>query len=75
MLSSNPIAPGSCDLEMVEQILGADLIDAVAFGRPFITNPDLSEWLANGWLLADLEGATLVGGEAEGSTTIPAYQP
>lgn len=51
---------------------GADLI---AFGRPFIGNPDLVARLANGWPLAVADRASYYGGGAEGYTDFPAYQP
>jgi N-ethylmaleimide reductase len=48
---------------------GADL---VAFGRPFIANPDLVRRLREGAPLNELERATLYGGGAEGYTSYPA---
>jgi N-ethylmaleimide reductase len=48
---------------------GADL---VAFGRPFISNPDLVQRLRDNAPLAALNRATLYGGGAEGYTDYPA---
>lgn len=39
-------------LESAEQAVAAGLADLVAFGRPFISNPDLVERFRNGWPLA-----------------------
>ena len=59
------------DKAMAEQALagGADL---VAFGRPFIANPDLVERLRSGAPLNAVEKATMYGGGAEGYTDYPA---
>ena len=45
--------------------------DAVAFGRPFIANPDLVERLRADAPLAEVQRATLYGGGAEGYTDYP----
>lgn len=52
--------------------------DLIAFGRPFISNPDLVKRFANGWPLApEADMASWYAGDlgAEGYTTFPAYQP
>ena len=49
--------------------------DLVAFGRPFIGNPDLERRLRDDLPLAPLNPATLYGGGAEGYTDYPALQP
>jgi N-ethylmaleimide reductase len=46
--------------------------DLVAFGRPFISNPDLVERLRRDAPLAALNQKTLYGGGAEGYTDYPA---
>lgn len=48
---------------------GADL---VAFGRPFISNPDLTRRLRESATLTELDRATLYGGGARGYTDYPA---
>ncbi|KPF45463.1 alkene reductase [Rhizobium sp. AAP43] len=45
--------------------------DVVAFGRPFISNPDLVRRLEEDASWNELDGATLYGGGAEGYTTYP----
>ena len=50
----------------------ADGADLVAFGRPFISNPDLTRRLREGAKLAPLDRATLYGGTAKGYTDYPA---
>jgi N-ethylmaleimide reductase len=58
------------DLALAQQALasGADL---VAFGKPFIANPDLVERLRVGAPLNAVERSTLYGGGAEGYTDYP----
>lgn len=58
--------------EMAQTALkeGADL---VAFGRPFISNPDLVRRLREGLPLAELNRKTLYGGGAAGYTDYPAW--
>lgn len=46
--------------------------DIVAFGRPFIANPDLVQRLERGAPLNEVNRATLYGGGAEGYTDYPA---
>lgn len=52
---------GNCGYtqEDAEQRLTAGNVDIAAFGRPFISNPDLVERLRNGWPLAPYEDMTL----------------
>ncbi|WP_043693722.1 alkene reductase [Luteibacter sp. 9133] len=47
--------------------------DLVAFGRPFIANPDLVDRLREGHPLAKPNPKTLYGGGAEGYTDYPAF--
>ena len=54
-----------------EALLDAGLVDAIAFGRPFIANPDLPARLAQGLPLAAPDPATLFGGDAHGYTDYP----
>ncbi|RYY70701.1 MAG: alkene reductase, partial [Comamonadaceae bacterium] len=59
------------DKPLAEQAV-ADGADLVAFGRPYIANPDLVERLRSGAPLAQPERATLYGGGAKGYTDYPA---
>jgi N-ethylmaleimide reductase len=50
--------------------------DLVAFGRPFIANPDLADRLKNGWPLADAERCAFYTRDGEkGYTDFPAFRP
>ena len=49
--------------------------DAVAFGRAFISNPDLVERLRRGAPLAEVDRATLYGGDERGYIDYPALAP
>ncbi|GBR55358.1 NADH:flavin oxidoreductase [Neokomagataea thailandica NBRC 106555] len=48
--------------------------DMIAFGRPFIANPDLPERIAHGWSLNPVDPKTMYGGTAKGYADYPAYQ-
>lgn len=66
------IANNGYDLEMAEAALREGRADMIAFGRPFIANPDLVERLRDGKPLAKMDQATLYGGSAEGYIDYPA---
>lgn len=66
------IANNGYDRAMAETAVANGLADLIAFGRPFISNPDLVERLRNKSPLAQLNRATLYGGGAEGYTDYPA---
>lgn len=59
------------DRAMAENAVANGRADLIAFGRPFISNPDLVERLRSDAPLADLNRATLYGGGAEGYTDYP----
>lgn len=59
---------GQYDEAKVDKVLGAGLADLVAFGRPFIANPDLPRRLRDGIPLADFAPEKLFGGDAAGYT-------
>ncbi|MCI8211461.1 alkene reductase [Pseudomonas sp. S25] len=65
------LANNGYDLKLATEHLNADKADLVAFGRPFISNPDLVERLKTGATLAQLNPATLYGGGAAGYTDYP----
>ncbi|GAC1577655.1 MAG: alkene reductase [Candidatus Elarobacter sp.] len=57
--------------ELALEALANGYADLVAFGRPFIANPDLVERLRSGAPLNQIDPATLYGGGAEGYTDYP----
>ncbi|WKL56729.1 alkene reductase [Asticcacaulis sp. ZE23SCel15] len=69
--SKTYIANNGYTLELAETRLSEGKADLFAFGRPFISNPDLVERLKSGAPLAELNPATLYGGGAEGYTDYP----
>ena len=75
-LTSTPLI-GNCGytLETAQAAVDGGDADAIAFGRPFIANPDLVERFANGWPLADeAPMETWYSFDAEGYTDWPAHQ-
>jgi N-ethylmaleimide reductase len=66
------IANNGYDRAMAETAVADGRADLIAFGRPFISNPDLVERLRDDAPLAQLNRATLYGGGAEGYTDYPA---
>jgi len=48
--------------------------DLIAFGRPFIANPDLPKRIANSWPLTPVDPATMYGGTDKGYTDYRTYQ-
>lgn len=66
------VAAGGYDVAKAERLLAAGLIDAVAFGRAFIANPDLPARFASAAELNAPQPATFYGGGAEGYTDYPA---
>ncbi|WP_029004350.1 alkene reductase [Azorhizobium doebereinerae] len=59
------------DRALADQVLAAGKADLVAFGRPFIANPDLVERLRRNAPLNELDRDTLYGGGAKGYTDYP----
>lgn len=59
------------DLALASTQLAQGKADLFAFGRPFISNPDLVERLKTGAPLAPLNPETLYGGGAQGYTDYP----
>ena len=60
------------DLALANKVLAANEADMVAFGKPFISNPDLVERLKTGAPLTAPDKATFYGGGAKGYTDYPA---
>lgn len=68
------IYAGRYTAERGERLIDSGLGDLVAFGRPFIANPDLPARIANGWPLNSVDPATVYGGAEQGLTDYPAYR-
>ena len=66
------IVCGNYTRESAEARIASGLADAVAFGRPFIANPDLVERFKQGATLNKPNSATFYGGGEEGYTDYPA---
>ncbi|PVX85765.1 alkene reductase [Paraburkholderia unamae] len=62
------IAAGGFTGDSAEQIIADGHADMVAFGRMFISNPDLPHRLRNGRPLAPYDRSTFYGGDARGYT-------
>ena len=76
-LTSTPLI-GNCGytLESARAAVESGDADAIAFGRPFLSNPDLVERFANGWPLAeDAPMDVWYSFDPEGYTDWPAHQP
>ncbi len=69
------IGAGNYDLAKAARLLEARLIDAAAFGRTFIANPDLPHRLEAGLVLSEPDLATFYGGGARGYTDYPTALP
>jgi N-ethylmaleimide reductase len=65
------IANNGYDLDLATSKLTEDQADLIAFGRPFIGNPDLVERLKHGAPLSAFNPATLYGGGAAGYIDYP----
>jgi len=69
------ILSGGYDKERAETDIESGLGDLVAFGRPFINNPDLVERLKNNWPLSeDLKMDLFYSADEKGYTDYPLYK-
>jgi len=66
------VGAGAYTSEKAERLLGTGLIDAAAFGRSFIANPDLPTRLRTGSDLNEPNPSTFYGGGPEGYVDYPA---
>lgn len=73
VFSGRILYAGKYTAERGKRMLEAGWGDLVAFGRPFIANPDLPKRIANGWPLNPVDPASMYGGTAVGYTDYPAY--
>ena len=67
------ISAGGFTGEMGESAIAEGHADAIAFGRIFISNPDLPRRLKHGYPLTPYNRATFYGGEEAGYTDYPVY--
>ena len=67
------ISAGGFTGETAEAAIADGHADAIAFGRIFISNPDLPRRLQHGFPLTPYNRATFYGGEAAGYTDYPVY--
>jgi N-ethylmaleimide reductase len=67
------ISAGGFTGETAEAAIAAGHADAIAFGRIFISNPDLPRRLQHGFPLTPYNRATFYGGEEIGYTDYPVY--
>ena len=65
------IANNGYDFDLATKVLAANEADLIAFGKPFISNPDLVERLKKGAPLNVPDKATFYGGGAKGYTDYP----
>lgn len=72
--SGKIIVAGKYDKERAEKIIAEGYADIVAFGRPFIANPDLPRRYREGLSLSDFDGTTLFGGGTQGYSSYPAWE-
>ena len=68
------IANNGYDLALAEKARDNELADLIAFGRPFIANPDLVHRLKVGASINTMNTKTLYGGGAEGYIDYPFLQ-
>jgi N-ethylmaleimide reductase len=68
------IANNGYDFELADKVLSANEADLIAFGKLFISNPDLVERFKRGAPLNAFDKATFYGGGAKGYTDYPALE-
>ena len=65
------VANNGYDFGLATKVLDTNAADLIAFGKPFISNPDLVERLKQGAALNDWDKNTFYGGGAKGYTDYP----
>ena len=65
------IANNGYTKDTAEAAIASGYADVIAFGRPFVANPDLAERLRLGVALSELDPDTLYGGGSHGYTDYP----
>lgn len=74
VFSGTIIVAGRFNRARGDAIIEFGLADLVAFGRPFIANPDLPERLKHALPLADYDSSRLNGGGPEGYVDYPPFE-
>lgn len=69
------IVAGGHTQASAEAELNSGLVDMVAFGKPFISNPDLVYRFSHNLPLSDFNSETFYGGDETGLTDYPALDP
>jgi N-ethylmaleimide reductase len=72
--SGRIVYAGRYTAERGERVLTAGWGDLIAFGRPFIANPDLPERIANGWPLNLVDPKSMYGGTEVGYIDYPIHR-
>ena len=67
------ILSGGYDKEKADADLDAGKADLIAFGKPFISNPDFVERIEKGYALAPVDFQTLYTADEKGYTDYPVY--
>lgn len=67
------IYAGKYTPERAAAAVEAGWADLIAFGRPFIANPDLPARIANGWPMNPLDASSMYGGTEKGYIDYPMY--
>lgn len=65
---------GRYTAERAAAAIDAGWADLIAFGRPFIANPDLPQRIANGWPLNPVDASSMYGGTEKGYIDYPFYE-
>ena len=73
--SGKIIYAGKYTAERANRVINAGWADLIAFGRPFIANPDLPARIANNWPLNPLDPDSMYGGTDKGYIDYPTYTP
>src|SRR5436190_19046174 len=68
------VANNGYDFALANKMLEANAADLIAFGKPFISNPDLVERLKKGAPLNPWDKNTIYGGSAKGYTDYPTLE-
>jgi len=74
MFDGTYMANNGYDRDMAASAISTGQADLVAFGRPFIANPDLVDRFARSSRLNEIDPATLYGGGAAGYTDYPVQE-